>query len=70
MGVAVGIAAVAHEPGDGVGLARLAVAQKDDLDLVEGAGSAQSAVFEPFGYHLVGLLEDGHVGDGVDSGFI
>ena len=62
------VAAVVHEPGDGVGLARLAVAQEDHFDLVEGLGSAQSALLKPFADHIIGLIEDGHVGDVVDCG--
>ena len=55
------IAAAVHESGDGVGLARLAVAQEDHLDFVQGPGSACLAILEPPNYHFVRLLENAHI---------
>ena len=63
----IGVAAVVHQPGDGVGLARLAVAQEDHLDLIQRLKVFQFPILEPFQYHLIGLLEDGHV-DALDGG--
>ena len=49
---------VPQQPGDGMGLARFAIAQEDHLDFVQGNGVASLALFEPLNNHISRLIED------------